>query len=127
MNISKVDPSYKLSILNILTKYFKLIESNDVEYILPNNNYKWLYYDESKRTLIYITELLKQIDDYWEYTGNLDWAQREHGTINNLTFLKGPGLSRLPDDAKLALWQELDTIYSEYYNSIINKPNDEYV
>ena len=104
----------------ILGRYFDALEDGSAAHLFPNPAYRWNHYPESF-ALEDMRARLKDIDEYMANNSQRNWAEREHGNhigtqANNPgnpieVFTAPPDLSRLPDNAVLALFQELDILY----------------
>lgn len=114
MNLAFYVPSeFKEKVLALLRRYWADLEDGSAKYHLPDPTYQWRHYSEAKQTLDHARAALTECDVFWEHNGNLAWANANRGKPRGQVFDAGPGLSRLPDAALMALWQELDGLYAD--------------
>lgn len=109
-----VDPSLKTQVLTILRRYWDALEAGRAAYLMPSIDFTWRHYQEEGWGVEAMRERLIDMDEYLNGASNVGWANTHSpGKDNNLN--AGPGMNRLPDQAVIAMFQELDAIYAEYH------------
>lgn len=88
-------------VMAVLDLYFAALENGEAERIAPAPNYQWQYWPQI--SLEWMRQRIKSLDEYW-------WQQHTWGRLRE--YEAGPDLSRLPDGALIAMFQELDAIFA---------------
>ena len=97
----------------VLSAYYRAIVDGTAERIFPNPMHKWRYY-KGGMTIGRMKEKVADLDEYWDDSAQVNWVNNnKHADARAVD--KGPGLSRLPAEAMVALWQELDSILYRLY------------
>ena len=98
-------------VIQVLRSYFEALENGTAHLILPAPTHKWKFW-KGGLTLERMRRGLQSIDDYLNHPSQHGWAERNY--IGGPTkFDRGPDLSRLPDNALFAMFQELDDVLGE--------------
>lgn len=93
----------------IYDRYFEALEDGTAQHLYPDPTYQWRFY-QGDCTIERFRKLLRNLDAYW-------WGQRSWGPLQNSApiggWTAGPELSRLPDPAVMALYQEIDALLAK--------------
>ena len=98
----------KASVQTILRSYFEALQAGNDALKLPDPAYHWRHYDAQDREVF--RERLADLDAYLRAPPQADWVMRVRKEV-----LSPPELSRLSDGPMLAMYQELDTVYADYF------------
>lgn len=102
----------KEAVLAVLGRYFDALEEGRADAILPDPSYRWRFY-LGEMTVERMRAGLEKLDAYVNHPSQHNWAQTNHGAPRGVTFERGPDLSRLPDLAVVAMFQELDGVFAD--------------
>ena len=102
----------KEAVLAILGRYFDALESRQAAAIFPDPSYRWRFY-EGQMSLDRMRAGILLLDRYVNESSQRNWAQTNHGGPRGITFDTGPELSRLPDAALIAMFQQLDAVLAD--------------
>lgn len=98
----------------ILKRYFYALQHGRADKIQPMPFYRWQFYAEGRTELIHFRVNLEKLDNYLNSESQRNWAQTNNGNARDVTYEAGPDLSRLPDNAVIALYQELDALHARF-------------
>ena len=89
----------------VLRKYQDILDNHQEDYITYDLKYTWMYYtnNDIKR----FRDDIIYLDQYWMYQHNYVLEN------TNKDCTHGPELNRLPDNALLAMFQEIDEILAK--------------
>ncbi|MBI2846825.1 MAG: hypothetical protein HYX82_02980 [Chloroflexi bacterium] len=95
-------------VMRILGVYFSAQENGTAASILPNPSHVWRFWRDGI-SLARMRQGIQEIDEYLNDPAQHGWAERNYpgGPVK---FDSGPDLSRLPDNALVAMFQELDSV-----------------
>ena len=97
----------------VLEAYYRAIVDGTADRIFPNPMHKWRYY-KGGMTIGRMKEKVEDLDEYWDDPAQIGYVNRTARDGKNDAD-KGPGLSRLPAEAMVSLWQELDSVLYRFY------------
>ena len=104
------NPASTDKVLAVYHRYWQLLEDGKAQYIYPNPEYQWRWFQvKGDVTIERLRTGLAGIDGYLAQPGQWNWAKNNRHEV----YTKPPEMSRLPDAALLAMFQELDAIYAE--------------
>ena len=98
------------AVADLQRRYFEALEVGAADHLGPDPRYKWRYY-QGDMTVTRMREALARQDAYRDDQQQVTWASN----TDNMPYQAGPGLSRLPDGAIVAMFQGLDALFFEHY------------
>lgn len=98
-------------VMAVLDRYFAALQDGTAAHLYSTPGYVWRFYN-GEMTVERLRQGLAGIDEYLWAEGQRYHVAREHRDTagNTATYDAGPELSRLPDHALYALFEEMDGI-----------------
>ncbi len=97
---------------SVLRSYYEALEDGSAASIVPKPKYAWRFW-QGGLTLERMRRGIQQLDDYLNERPQHDWAEN-NAPGGAVKFDAGPDISRLPDAALIALFQELDAALARF-------------